>query len=630
MENKNKYDSLGTYFHIDALFSYDTGVNFLPFKKEKVKIEIIDSFIEKSISLFLNSKINSWYYEVNDVVFVKNYYVKNGRLMFKDNKKKELLGTYYLNCKVDYHGSDKYHIEMSYIDLYSDGVCVATTPSLERGCTVNYYSKYIVCDLLNFSNQMKKYLKTIKLNPLTMELTSMEEDFYYKKIDTKNVVFQLFKYIYDKYNKYVIANCPYDFEIFPISEKEAYEKLVKGPCYPIHKYYTTDVLYDEEFSFKRKDEDGKDIIKYPYQLCEMLIKYLFARYYHPLFAEGKEDEIYLFLLDFVTRYLPEGSYKSAKESLEEIVSFKEKDYTELNIAICYEKDLGSSLHDQFLPIKVMQYHMHNIVLEMKKKYSDFKIREDSYELCDGAFKDAICICYEGFNKDAYPVLYNDYIKLFDISKKEETISFSLEKCYEENIKLFSNELDNKAPVFALSQCENVFFYVQKRGSGEYEMKQRNMIRNCVTDALHYYTLFKSVDDNYNTTFGSLSDITHCSNRIKNIHSGIEEVITKYELDTTISNLIFPYHLQVVSEKTINQLELKKELRVNEIRKTKEKQSLIFNILIGIFSAFGIASSIISLMNADTKGAIVSTISIIAYLLIVITSYVSNYNKSNKT
>ena len=31
MENKNKYDSLGTYFHIDALFSYDTGVNFLPF-----------------------------------------------------------------------------------------------------------------------------------------------------------------------------------------------------------------------------------------------------------------------------------------------------------------------------------------------------------------------------------------------------------------------------------------------------------------------------------------------------------------------------------------------------------------------------------------------------------------------
>lgn len=159
------------------------------------------------------------------------------------------------------------------------------------------------------------------------------------------------------------------------------------------------------------------------------------------------------------------------------------------------------------------------------------------------------------------------------------------------------------------------------------MSIKDRYKELILGVFHYKTFAKSLENNFNTSDFSLLQINSCINELDELINVADSEIRSLSEKANVNASFFSSDIARLLNNAKTDLLLKKDKKLDLIRIKTNRQHLLFDIFIAVFSAFGIASSIISIATADSTGKIISTISMSLYLLVIISGYIKNFDRN---
>ncbi|MBQ8431424.1 MAG: hypothetical protein IJX28_00925 [Clostridia bacterium] len=240
-----------------------------------------------------------------------------------------------------------------------------------------------------------------------------------------------------------------------------------------------------------------------------------------------------------------------------------------------------------------------------KKIRSFLIRESTYER--GLGMDEYAIIVNESNQKNEPLFYAAKMAAFDRALRLESAGFSLLRITET-----LNEQMKEPSLPSISypeQTNHKIFLTNYPDVSQLSEYYKNFFQN-----FRCHAFITATNHAFNNQGFKLSQLTYVRNILrlqKNSHKPLMQLFPSDKI---------PYDLISEANNADQILQVKQEIKQSLLDVAKRKTESTFNFALAIFGAFGVASSVVSILLSDNRSIGISVLAMLLYLIIVAISY----------
>lgn len=611
------------YNYFDYYGSFDLGINFEPlmasFDYLKVEKDFID-LLKKNYEYLTMSEDSKM-----KVLNLKNQQINNvhNDLFFQVKEKQYLfeiefpLSNFFQNDLKNKYDELLEKQKFFSMYVYTDGICCFdfTQTGIPLFNSYAFKTQYGFADLINHEETLKMIFNLFRYDEIHDQLITPFEKSFSNQISYENIFYQFIRYIYTQYNQFLITR-EKTKKIFT----EEFEKKLSSflKMYGNENYNYSEKMIEHEFLFNREKNYTA------WHFCNQFISLLNTYFtYDSLINQDNPRPILIKLFEIIQTLFPSNKM-SIQESVAEIYKAFDQNqdniFEEINQYFMLNDTISSIGKHVFLTIKRMQVAMEKTTQILKNKYPKINIRESTFKRFNGALGTFLISNYEICQKGEINEMYKDI---------KELQGYSILNFYmvEELFDLKKEKNADLSKSGSLNRLGNILFYnLFEDDLLIYEEYKRKNYQKLVLEYFHYLSFNRFLNESFTSNNFSLQQINACINKLEELNLQANTTLDALSEKAELKTSFFIDDTQELFTQTKQMLLLKKSAKLDIIRIKNNHQKIIFNILIGIFSAFGIASSIISITMADLIGKIISFVSILVYLLIIIFGYLKNLDE----
>ncbi len=429
---------------------------------------------------------------------------------------------------------------------------------------------------------------------------TVEKSKLYGGLNENNIISKYVHYLIDKFGEYNAQDKPDDFEVFPKETEEKLNKYVDWFQYGLDRQRFSNITDDGFVEEKRPAEfirDLQDVINRKSLLVNVGNANDIMENEKTFIKEALEI-LYGLLAD-------KADILSVEQSFEDYMSIVDtygSDPLE-KIARVLEGyfDLPSSFASGLDVARAIYCCMDKAKEQLQKKNKRFYLRKSTNKK-GRAIEDFALLVHEEIQDGQ--VSFRKRLEIIDKGMEED--SFSLLRVAD-NIKEKLAVIETEPHTQTVTRDGNIYVHECEK------FKYRDWTEEFY-NAYKLACFFRAVDNSFDDLGFDITELVKTEVALKNIMAEYSDFISTHPKDEVGINLALEY------DSIYRRLELKKRLKEEEISNRKSKYDMIFNFAFAVFGAFGVASSIVSILLSDTTSKAISIGSIMLYLLIVGISY----------
>ncbi len=486
------------------------------------------------------------------------------------------------------------------INMYTNDLAIGSHSLFATGKSSPYLSVDslpVAAAILECS--MEHFFKHHKYNLNTRKFET-DDKIVYAGLSVNNILSRYAVYLMTKYRKFAALGKPHDFELFPKETADALNKLEDWFTYGAGRQ-----------SFLNEKEDGSVEEKRPAEFFRDLLDVInglsFLNDARTMDDVLRNKEKYT--LEGLTLLYPlfkdDPSVLSPEESLKEIILITENTGSSPieGIANVLEGycDMSGGFINGLYTARIVYALIDEIKREIKKRYKRVSKRSSTGE--KGLTIEAhALIVHERIEDGA--VTFAERMRLAERAIRDK--GFSLlrvsDRVYDSMKEYSLMPYENE-----LTRLSNTYVHCYK-GYDHSEWDDR------FKEAFKLSAYLKAVDSSFSDMSFDIAELIKTDVQLK------EQGIAGCGIISYSSPEALGFSLSSEFEMTSERLELKRRLKEEEISVRKSKYDMIFNFAFAVFGAFGVASSIVSILLSDAVSQAISIGSIMLYLLVVLISY----------
>ncbi len=429
---------------------------------------------------------------------------------------------------------------------------------------------------------------------------SVEDSRLYGGLSEKNIISKYVHYLIEKFNDYCAQGKPNGFEVFSKETEEKLNKYESWFIYGAERQHFSNMTKDGFVEEKRPAEfirDLQDVVNTKSNLVDMnnIGDYI-----------NNQREFLKEALNILSGLFTNGQeIMSVEESLEDFIRIVDNmGYDPLEKIACILEgyfDMPSNFGTG-LDIARAVYCCADMTKEqLRKKNKNFYTRNSTN--------------IKGLGIEEFAIVLHEMIKDGQVSfcKRLEIVEKGIKKDSFSLLRVSNSTHEQLAVIESEPYTKTVIkdgnIYVHACKNFEYDAWTKEF---CT--AFKLKSFFKALDHSFGDLSFDITDLVKTEVIIQNMMAEHKYFISNHSEETIGINL------QIEYESVSHRMALKKRLKQEEINNHKEKYDRVFNFAFAVFGAFGVASSIVSILVSNATSKAISIGSIMIYLLIVLISY----------
>ncbi len=433
------------------------------------------------------------------------------------------------------------------------------------------------------------------------ESFSIPEKILYGGLCRQNLLSRFIDYLNEKFLDFLSGGRPEDYRIFP-------EDIEKRFC-ELTRWHTWS---NEHRSFMRTNENGDIIEKRPADFLHCLLitiqngKFLLREDEETI--QDTHRKVLTTLFDILADLFKDREHVlSAEQSLAEYRDIMENEGQD-------PLQKMQDIHESCMNIATGEFAFYLLLARKIYAQMDLTRAQLPYGKCDSFFvrkssgqkglgMEDYAIVLNEVSQNGAPLCYDKKITAFENAIHQSSTGFSLMRITEELQKCPS-------PTDCLSCPANQKIFL----THFQEFSQLTEYYNSFNQMFGYHSFITAINHSFNDPKFKLSHLVYVRNILRLQKKEFSKAMQQFPANA------LPYDLNVALEDADQTLQVKQEIKQSILDATKDKAEKTFNFALAIFGAFGVASSIVSILLSDSRSMGISVITMLVYLTIVAISY----------
>ncbi len=433
------------------------------------------------------------------------------------------------------------------------------------------------------------------------ESFSIPEKILYGGLCRQNLLSRFIDYLNEKFLDFLSGGRPEDYRIFP-------EDIEKRFCELTHWH----TWGNEHRTFLRTNEHGDVVEKRPADFLHcLLITIQNGKFLLREDAETIQDthrKVLTTLFDILADLFKDREHVlSAEQSLAEYRDIMENEGQD-------PLQKMQDIHESCMNIATGEFAFYLLLARKIYAQMDLTRAQLPYGKCDSFFvrkssgqkglgMEDYAIVLNEVSQNGAPLCYDKKITAFENAIHQSSAGFSLMRITEELQKCPS-------PTDCLSGPANQKIFL----THFQEFSQLTEYYNSFNQMFGYHSFITAINNSFNDPKFKLSHLVYVRNILRLQKKEFSKAMQQFPANA------LPYDLNVALEDADQTLQVKQEIKQSILDATKDKAEKTFNFALAIFGAFGVASSIVSILLSDSRSMGISVITMLVYLTIVAISY----------
>lgn len=615
-----------SFGHLRYFEAYDSGITFLPMTEEKLAKKLQDEFfvcLKENLqreSAFSGTHKLTDFFAVTRMREDTNTYIKIGHTFDKVGFAEVMLPCVFLPGR---------HFPATMLPINDDDFLVHIDydgiVSTEMGSVNFQYAqesrftpqslmirsasgKYGAEDDLPISAKSLDLAVSWFLRYVTYDAEkgtfSVDPGVLYGGMSRQNLFCGFIDYLNGRYLDFLAQGRPTDFRIFPEDIEKRLAELTHWHTWS-----------GEHRSFLITRENGDLVEKRPADFLHCLLNTI----ENSVFLSRKPAEEFsatirrtrMTLLEILYDLLKDkGSVFSAEQSMEEFRSIMDNQgYDPLRKLKDVQESCMNLATGEFafyaLLVRKLYGQIDRTRQQLRKKYGQFLVRKTTGQ--KGMSFETYAIVVNEVNQNDEPLCYNAKMYAFDRALNHLAAGFSLLRINEALLEQ-GEDASPSDHSGESSKSETIFL------TNHPQMWQLRNFYERFRRFFQCHSLITAINHSFQDQDFHMSDLVYMKNILRLRHSQSMQVIRLLASDEA------PYALIAEYESAANILDIKQEIKQAELEQAKRKNDRILNFALAVFGAFGVASSIVSILLSDAISMSISVAAMLMYLIIVAISY----------